>query len=269
MQKDGKLVAAGYLSSFRDGKLQTEHIAIARYNSDGSLDGRFGKDGKVVADAGGSFDRAYDVALQKDGNVLVAGGTTAADGSKTSFVLARFTPGGSPDASFGKGGRVTTVIGETEDTAYALAIQPDGRILAGGYSTGTTGKDAVLVRYDRTGKLDPTFGRGGILAGIFGGVDDCINALVLQADGKIIATGNTAMMVGSDLPAGSFAMARLNTEGSLDATFGNGGLVLISMKNINCVAHAVALQADGKVVTAGTVYTDSGKKFAIARYLCR
>ena len=161
IQKDGKLVVAGYTIeySFEGGG----KFSLLRYNSDGSLDASFGSEGKVTTDFTRYSDRAYSVAIQKDGKLVVAG-STLVEHVAYNFALARYNSNGSLDETFGIGGKVTTGVGGDFDIAYSVAIQEDGKIVAVGHTSSgyywTVGSFA-LVRYNSNGSLDDTFGIGG------------------------------------------------------------------------------------------------------------
>jgi uncharacterized delta-60 repeat protein len=233
LQSDGKIVAAGRtlvggVSSF----------ALGRYNSDGSLDTTFGTGGKVTTD---SLGDAFALSIRSDGKIVVAGGRTQ---SPSTFVLARYNSDGSLDTTFGSGGKVVRT--DFSGLFVALVLQPDGKIVVAAGKTG----DFVLVRYDGDGSLDTTFGSGGTLTTDFSGRDDEAYALAIQSDGKIVAAGRTTTTSGSVLS--DFALARYNSDGSLDTTFGTGGKVTTSFPSpFPSAAYALALQSDGKIVVAG------------------
>jgi uncharacterized delta-60 repeat protein len=233
-QPDGKLVAAGYSSG---------NFALARYNPSGSLDLTFGTGGKVTTDFDGT-DFAYALVLQPDGK-LVAGGF-----SDSNFALARYNASGGLDLTFGTGGKVTTDFGGT-DWATALVLQPDGKLVAGGFSD----SNFALARYNPSGSLDLTFGGStGKVTTDFGGPDDLVSDLMIQPDGKLVAAGNSS---------GNFALARYNPSGSLDLTFGGStGKVTTDFGGPDDLVSALVIQPDGKLVAAGR----SLDNFALARY---
>ena len=242
LQTDGKIVVAGIAS----GGGQSD-FALARYNSDGSLDTSFDGDGKLTADFGSSNARANDVALQEDGKIVVAG---ESDGY---FTTARFNANGSLDTSFGASGRV--VRDETNGQAKRLALQSDGKIIVFGNRDSTFG---VVVRYDVSGGLDATFGEDGPVITTFIRTD-IVGDMTIQNDGKILIAG-----MGIGLNANSdFALARLHTNGTFDLTFGPNGTVLTDFGVSSDVAKGITLQTDGKIVLAG----NAENKFAVARYL--
>jgi uncharacterized delta-60 repeat protein len=213
----------------------------------GALDPTFGAGGLVTTDFGG-FDSAQALAIQSDGKIVAAG---SAGGD---FALARYNADGSLDSTFGSSGKVTTDFGGF-DAASAVAIQPDGRIVAAGR---TEGGDFALTRYNSNGSLDTTFGGGGKVTTDFGGFDAAFG-VALQADGKIVAAGQGG-------PGGGFALARYNTDGSLDLSFGSGGKVTTHFTSGVEVVIAVAIQLDGKIVVTGQAFAGGFQQFALARY---
>src|SRR5437667_2173 len=263
LQSDGKIVAAGGAKTSR-----SEDFALARYNPNGTLDGTFGTGGKVTTDFNGDDDEAHALVLQPDGKLVAAG---AAKLSRSQdFALARYSANGSLDATFGTGGKVTTDFAGNDDAAFALVLQPDGKLGAAGRGEGSRSQDFALARYNANGRLDATFGTGGKVTTDFAGDDDEAHALVLQPDGKLVAAGAAKPSRSQD-----FALARYSANGSLDATFGTGGKVTTDFAGNDDAAFALALQQDGKLVAAGganvgrsrTDYRGSGEDFALARYL--
>jgi uncharacterized delta-60 repeat protein len=258
IQKDGKIVTAGL--SRASGNAD---FALARYNTDGSLDTSFGSGGKVLTDFSGSsgYDEANVVTIQKDGKIVAAG---ISGGGPYDFALARYNANGSLDTSFGSGGKVLTDLGGTGDGAYALAIQKDGKIVAAGFSNANGSgdyDDFALARYNANGSLDRSFGSGGKVVTEIGAFSDAAYAVAIQGNGKIVAAGYTC--------CGSFdfALARYNKNGSLDRSFGSGGKVLTNFSgSFYGEAHAVAIQENGKIVAAGVSTATGYDDFALARY---
>ena len=250
LQPDGKLVAAGItlytVSSF----------ALARYNPDGSLDSSFDGDGRVITDLFGTGDSASALVVQADGKLIAAGD------SGNNFALVRYNPDGSLDTSFDGDGRVTTDFFGYSDEADALALRPDGKLVAAGYAYTGNDRDFALACYNPDGSLDASFdGDGKATTDFFGGWDQG-RALVLQPDGKLLAAGWAENGYYSD-----FALARYNTNGSLDASFGGDGKITTDFFGIYDSAYALALQPDGKLVAAGKAENGSGDPdFALARY---
>lgn len=248
IQPDGKIVAVGAAA----GESAAGEFALARYETDGTLDATFGTDGRVTtAVSGDGGGEARAVAIQSDGKIVAAGTV-----NRETFALARYDPDGTLDATFGSGGIVTTDLTPRYDIAYGVVIQPDGKIVAVGMATpGSVWRPAwALVRYDPGGTLDPSFGSDGMVVTKFGVWGEA-RAVALQANGKIVAVGTNGR---------GFALARYLPDGTLDASFGNDGKVGRSFDG--GWANAVALQPDGKIVAAGDYEIFS---FAVARYTAR
>jgi uncharacterized delta-60 repeat protein len=231
---------------------QDTSFALLRYNMDGSLDTTFGNDGIVTTNVGPDDDQAYRIALQSDGRIVAAGRKGIffypTDQRKGNVALARYNPDGSLDPAFGNGGIVTNDFGQgLESYALALIIQPDGRIVIAGESA----YEFLVARYQSNGLPDTTFGNDGFALGHFSSNWDGAQDAVLQSDGKILLVGWAEV----NSPFDSFALARYNSNGSFDQSFGNGGKVLISDQG---ALNAVALQGDGKVIALGSSnYTTS------------
>jgi uncharacterized delta-60 repeat protein len=250
VQSDGKIVVAGYSDA---------RLALARYNSDGSLDSSFGVGGKVV---NGLVGLGNAVAVQPDGKIVVAG-ETAGD-----FLLARYNSNGSLDTGFGTAGSLTTDIGGTANRATNIVLESNGNIVvSGGVPKVINGDPATpeghtdVVRYSANGGLDGSFGTGGKLALPATLVGE---GLALAPDGKLLLAGS--VNVGSGATASTdFALLRLNSNGSPDTTFGSAGTVVTAISNQRDAALALALQADGKIVLAGST-GNSNTDFAVVRY---
>lgn len=145
------------------------------------------------------------------------------------------------DLTFGYGGKVFTPLPYNQASAFAIALQPDGKIVVGGRSKGREGEyDSALVRYNFDGSLDASFGSGGKVISILSASDDEIYAIAIQPDGKIVTAGEGFF---------AFIVARFNADGSRDRSFGGAGQVRPT-RGISS-ARAVAVQADGKIVVAG------------------
>ncbi|HJQ67658.1 MAG TPA: hypothetical protein VKA70_01715 [Blastocatellia bacterium] len=261
IQADGRIVAAGSATK-PDG---TRDFALARYNPDGSPDNSFGTAGKVVTDFAGSNDLGQAMVLQPDGKIVVAGGAI------NDFALARYNTNGSLDMSFGVGGKVTTDLFDSGDIAFAIAIQSDGRLVVGG-SCGpffsTTGFEFGLARYNTDGSIDGSFAIGGRMLTDFFGQTDTIRGIGIEPDGKIVAAGTAFRNNLSE--SQDAALARYNTDGTPDATFGSNGKVTTDFLSRRDEVFAVAIQPDGSIVTAGLTQTTSevfSLDFALARYL--
>jgi uncharacterized delta-60 repeat protein len=198
---------------------------------------------------------SWGVAVQSDSKIVVVGQNILEDAS-SDFALARYNSDGSPDTGFGTGGSVTTDFSGDYDAAYALAIQPDDKIIVAGRAYNTDRDYFALARYNLNGNLDSTFGSGGKVLTNFTWTytwnDDRIQAIVIQPDGKIVVAGYIATYdpYYPDDRLYDFALLRYNINGSLDNTFGNGGITTTDFGD-NDFGYAVALQEDGKIVVAG------------------
>jgi len=250
IQTNGKIVAVGY--SY-DGA-PADFTAI-RYNSDGTLDSTFGTGGIVTTPVCSLYDAAQAVAIQTDGKIVAAGGSD--NGSDYDFALVRYNTDGTLDNTFGTDGIVITDIGSI-DYAIAMVIQVDEKIVLAGYSY----IDIAVVRYNTDGTLDNTFGTGGQVITPVGGYSDAAQAVAMQTDGKIVAAGGSSN--GSDF---DISLVRYNTNGTLDTTFGTGGIVITPVGDSWDEASAVAIQTNGKIVVAGKSDNGSNNDFAVLRYM--
>lgn len=150
IQPNGKIVVAGVTNN---------DFAVARYNSDGSLDTSFGTGGIVTIDFAGHDDRATSVVIQPDGMIIVAG--VSINGGSGDFAVARLDALGNLDTSFDTDGKVTTDFGGGDDRANSAALQPDGKIVLAGFAGIAGGTDFAVARYNTDGSLDPNFDADG------------------------------------------------------------------------------------------------------------
>jgi uncharacterized delta-60 repeat protein len=240
----------------------------------GSLDVSFGVGGSIRTNIGGTYDWAYAAAIQPDGRILAAGVSNAR--GTYDFALARYTATRDLDPTFGNGGVVLTDFGQSYDWAYALALQPDGKILVAGVSDVSQSSDFALARYNRDGTLDRDFGHGGLVTVDFRPLTvDIVHGIAVQPDGRIVVAGVTYEDVVTLRPHGDFMVARLLPNGKNDVSFGLGGVMTTDFGDGSYdEPYAVAIQPDGKIVLAG--YTNQGSgpgvlfgadQLALARYL--
>lgn len=231
-------------------------FAIVRLDRDGTLDTTFGDGGKVLTDFAGGNDSIYALALQPDGKI-VAAGTAVVQGTSWDFAVARYNADGTLDTTFSGDGKQTTAVGTSYDMAYAVLVQPGGKIVLGGEVGRSTypvfDTDFALVRYNADGSLDQTFnGTGIVTTAVRAAGRDAINALAQPPDDSeaIIAVG------GDD----DFLLARYLTNGQLDPAFGTGGLVTSVFQSGVGAARAVAIAPSGELFVAG----HSNHHFAVA-----
>lgn len=231
------------------------------YAADGDLDPTFGTGGVVHRDIAG-IDQGHALAIQPDGKIVVAG-FAGATVPALDFAVARFEPDGIPDLTFDGDGFVTTDLqGGLADQAFAVALQQDGKIVVAGWSGASGARDFAMVRYQPNGALDPSFGAGGVVLTGSPGASQTLSAIAIQADGRIVVTGASNASGDWDL-----AVARYLTDGSLDPSFGAGGLATIDASGIafTDAGKDVAIQADGKIVVAGFAAKPGQNDFAVAR----
>lgn len=247
VRPDGKIIVGGY-------SYAPNGFALARYHPDGRLDTTFGTDGAVIiSDFFGDPPEGMEVRLDGNGNIVIAGFT----GDALNFAVARYTGDGIPDSSFGSNGKVmTNLTGSFDyDLAYTLAIQSDNKIILGGFCDGcgaTPRQDFALVRYNQNGTLDTTFGSGGVVLTDFNnGSDDRVNALYIMSDGRILAGGRSANVGIGGAGRLKFALARYNSNGTLDPTFGTGGLTTYEFEGTEGEVRALAITSRGKILAVG------------------
>jgi uncharacterized delta-60 repeat protein len=248
IQPDGKIVAEGYttLTTFPTSNYE---IVLLRYHADGSPDNGFGTAGKVITavGAGAAEDKGMNMVLQPDGKMVVTG--YSYNGANYDFVLLRYNTNGTPDVSFSGDGKLTTAFGSGDDMAYAIALQPDGKIIVAGSAFAGSDREPALARYTTTGDLDAGFdGDGKVSLSLLTDPtfieDDVIYAVALQPDGKIVVAGSSLAYNNLDL-----LHARFLANGSLDAGFPNG---MSANGGTVDIVNAMAVQQDVKIVLAGT-----------------
>ncbi|MDD5274769.1 MAG: hypothetical protein PHR16_01655 [Methylovulum sp.] len=250
IQTDGKILMTGYSFDY-NGNVGGD-LTLARYNSDGSLDTSFDGDGVVVTAVSRGFNAGHSVTIQTDGKILVAGSNFLP--SDYGFALVRYNSDGSLDTSFGINGIVIT--GHFQG-AYidgnSVTVQADGKILVAGTGLGD-GYDFVLVRYNSDGSLDTSFDHDGIVSTDFGHTTwEFCRSVTLQTDGKILVAG---------VSDSQFALARYNSDGSLDTSFDGDGKVTTKLSSGIDAGNSVTVQTDGKILVAG--YIDGN--FGLVRY---
>ncbi|MEW6207716.1 MAG: hypothetical protein AB1631_05070 [Acidobacteriota bacterium] len=247
IQPDGRIVAGG--------RARTGDVAggfgLARYNPDGSLDASFGSAGRVTTNfSAGEIATIRALAIQPDQRIVAAGSHLLVENAN--MLAARYTVDGNLDASFGSGGKASVDFSDS-DFVGAMAIQPDNRIvLAGGSLVGTNNFNFALARLNEDGALDQTFGAGGKVTTDFCGDSEAIRAIAFQSDGRLLAAGQCRTAT-----TGDFAIARYNSNGALDATFGAGGKVTTDFSNTFDLAVGATIQTGGRLLVAGQITFDN------------
>lgn len=251
----GKILVAGY-SALNN----LNHFALVRYNANGTLDATFDGDGKAVTAVGISHSIANAMAVQADGKIVLAG--IASESGNYDFAVVRYNQDGALDSSFDTDGKLITAISGLGDTARAVVMQADGKIVvAGDGYNGGSNRDFALVRYNADGSIDTAFNNTGKSFVEMGSLNDVPNALAIQADGKIVVAGQ------GTFPDLNFVVARYTTDGFLDTDFDIDGRVMTDFIVGNGdSARALAIQADGKIVVGGITTQASATSAAFARY---
>ncbi len=240
LQADGKIVSVGHVIASGG----NADFAVMRHFPDGSLDPSFDVDGQVATDMLGG-DMATSVAIQSDGRIVVAGYVHRPDGNMSSLV-ARYLTDGTIDPSFnGVGWVAIDYTGgiSYESAANAVAIQPDGKILVAGGSAG----NFALARLHTDGSLDNSFAFDGKVTMDLGPTEGACMELALQPDGRIVVSG-----FAYDGQEDDAAVARFNTDGTLDTSFDVDGKVITNMGVGGYVPQGMALAPDGRIVVAGS-----------------
>ncbi|MFF1412052.1 calcium-binding protein [Streptomyces sp. NPDC058289] len=249
VQPDGKIIAAG--------KPGGGGFALVRVDTNGNLDPSLGGDGAVATAFRGIFPQegsgiGRGMALQPDGKVLTVGyvGDTAFD-----IGVARYLPNGTLDTTFSGDGMVTADFGSTE-FGNAVAVQPDGKIVA----AGSGGAGFAVLRYNADGSPDTGFAVGGRTSVNVPGDGGIAYGMALQQNGKIVLAGRADDPNSAE--ANDFGLARLNPNGTVDTGFGGDGFAVTGCGDFD-EARGVLVQPDGKIVAAGY---GAGFAFAVARY---
>jgi len=259
LQSDGKIIAVGRIF---DGS--NADIVVARLNADGSLDNTFSTDGWVVYDFPGGSTVPEAVAIQSDGKIVIGGysGVNSDD-----YTLIRLNADGSFDNTFGTAGVVTSEFGTNDSYIEDLAIQADGKIVAGGfiYDSSSFMYKMTAARYNADGTIDSSFGTSGLVTVSAGAGNDFGIAVSIQSDGKILLGGHT--WIANSPPALKYdlAVVRLNANGTIDNTYGTSGVAKARIIDAENYLAEMELQPDGKLVlaasTAGLAYDFAAVRF--------
>lgn len=221
------------------------------WSASGDPDPAFGDEGVAVAVFTEGFSEASCAVRQADGKIVAAGPTAPTFSDPYSIAIARFNADGSLDPGFGGDGTVVTDVAPSYDYAVQVLAQSDGKLVVVAQSEMTgdfENSEISLVRYNTDGTLDATFGTGGKVTTAIGSGRDGPGAATLQADDRIVVIGYTVGVTTDEL------VARFDSAGALDPTFGTGGIVALDFDGRNDSGAAVAVQSDGSIVVAGTSY---------------
>lgn len=254
LQEDGKIIAGGTTATASE-----NDFLVIRLNTNGSPDISFGSNGIVVTDFSGFHDVIYSIDIDSDGKIIAAGSTF--DGTTFGFAIAKYNTDGTLDQSFGDQGLQFTSIGDGDDFANGVVVQPDDKIVVAGLSVNSGSGDIGIARYNSDGTPDNTFGYDGKVMTDIQTLYDYANSLVLQPDGKILVAGSSQSASNYD-----FGLVRYNPDGSLDLTFSDDGMQVTDIFSGWDYAHSVNLQPDGKILVAGEAESWEGLRFTLARY---
>jgi uncharacterized delta-60 repeat protein len=270
IQADGKVVVVG-----------TEHfrpsMILARFNTNGTLDQSF--DGGWVFEGWTQTQNTNtgasgsSIVLQADGKIVVAGGVYQTDpnpltADRETFAAIRLNIDGSLDQSFGHDGRVGDLISGPSGSAEALVLQADGGIVLAGNSLVNGVWRIILTRYNTDGSLDTTFGTSGWVETLVGSASR-VEDIVIQRDtktwgwseDKILVAGWTRNEITED-----FLLVRYNTDGTIDQTFGEGGVTTTDFDGRDDIARALSVADDGTILVAGDTRANSDRQIALASY---
>ncbi|HZI86290.1 MAG TPA: PKD domain-containing protein [Pyrinomonadaceae bacterium] len=238
--------------------------------ADSDLDSSFDGDGIVTTDHA-EFEQINDIVIQPDGKTVAVGHSGIFHGffqQSFEMIIARYNIDGSLDPTFGSGGIVTTDIGGFA-IAFAVALQPDGKIVVGGRGDLISGANFTVVRYNTDGSLDATFGGSGVVTTPIGFFFSQITDLSIQADGKIVVVGDAAL-IGAPVVTFVTTLARYNADGSLDATFDGDGVSQPIPSGSEGFRTALpvgmALQTTQKIVVAQTCIVGTNQTLCVSRY---
>ncbi len=245
LQTDGKILVTGVVSG--------SYFGFARYNVNGSLDTTFDTDGKLST---GIIGKGSSVVWQADGKIVAAGDSFTSP-TLNDFAVVRYNANGTPDTSFGLGGKSTLDFG-SNDHGESVALQSDGKILVAGYTGDFNNADFALARYNIDGSLDASFAIDGKLTTDFGAHEEA-HSIAVQLDGKILVAGYTWDVM-TPKPE-DFAIARYNLDGSLDSSFDGDGKLITNLGNGD-VIFGIKIQLNGKILAAGRW----GNDFGLVRY---
>ena len=259
LRKNGDIIAAGNDRYYHSGN-EEDDIVLARYASDGTYDAAF----ENQTDINDSNDLAEDLVLQNNGKIIVVGSTEKEN--RYRYFIMRFNVDGNNDGTFGKN---TMVVSEYQtdsenDTANAVALQSNGKIVIAGASMKGGNYDFALARYNPAdGSLDKSFGKektGKVVRAISGG-HDLIYDIAIQKDDKIVAAG--IMQNGNNF---NLAVARFLPDGRIDTQFGNYGVVTTDIGGGYDEAKSIVIQPNGKIIIAGYGEKDGSDVVVLVRY---
>lgn len=221
------------------------------------LDSLFSDDGISLTNLG-NFEGAWSVFSTNENKIIVSGWSKLSTESPEDILLMRFNNDGSIDSTF-KSGNIISVEEFTWESSYASIEQKDGKILIAGRFYNGLNWDFMLARFYADGRLDSSFAQNGF-AIIDISSDDRAFSIDLQNDDKIIIAGFV------NINNWDFAVLRFNSNGLLDNTFGNNGIVINDFDGDIDVAFSIKTQSDSKIIACGWTFSNASWNFAMIRY---
>jgi uncharacterized delta-60 repeat protein len=259
-QSNGDIVAVAQVD-FVDN--EGTGIGLVRYTSTGALDTTFGTDGVTNTIFAGFTFTPFGFAVQKNGNILVAGEAISSAG-RIEFGLARYTSNGILDATFGNGGLVTTLVGTRVDVPTAMLLLPNGKIVMAGFEVAQEGVapgEMSMVRYNSDGSLDTTFGTGGI---------SLVTATITGPDALAMLSNGNYLAVGQNGSGKTGVVVELNSKGVLQSKV-TAGTLAVALSSSQSGFSPTIFQPNGDYIVATTVCTDDsqcrGTKIGVSRFL--
>ena len=297
-QPDGKILLSGECYSGNS----NDNFTVLRYNTNGTLDNTFDGNGIATPPVNGfSDEHSYDMGLQTDGKIVMVGTTAADDNLQTDIAVMRLNANGSLDTTFNGTGILVVTFQNVNESANAVVIQPDGKIVIGGFLNNTTKNDFLLMRFNSNGFLDTTFGNSGLVITSVSAGNNSIKTMALQSDGKILAGGsgyiarytadgildntfgnngtvaaplsvnkilvrnNDKILVGGNSGI-NVAATRYNANGTIDTSFNNTGTATGNVPGNSCFGSSIAVQNDNKIVIGGDCTSNGNTRLAVFRF---
>lgn len=262
VQADGKIVIGG--SWYTNNNIRG---AMIRFLPNGTPDNSFGNAGVLITDIGeGASSEIFALKVQPDGKIVAAGYGTS--NGKDKFAIARFNSNGTPDNLFGNAGKKSISLSTFSDKAQSMLLQPDGKIILTGYAAYGQLSDEwmAVVRLNNNGTPDNSFGVGGVATLNISSNYENAKCAVLQPDGKILIGGYCqGYFAGTSY---HFTVARLNSNGSPDTTFGNGlGYSVVQISPSGEFITSMCPAPDGNVFCAGNARVNNFEQFAVAKFI--
>ncbi len=227
----------------------SSNLNAFRYNDDGTLDTSFGDNGELEIDVSSFFNTGFgnpvDFTTDADGKIIAVGNLNGDIG------IVRFDADGSLDSGFGTNGFSLTDFDGSFEAPKTVRVDSDGKLIVSGHASNEGTNDFLLVRYNSDGSLDTNFGTGGRTFTDFGGTNDISASLTIDSNGKLLLGGRA-----TDAATGNadFALARYNSDGSLDSSFGTNGIVRRDLGGLEYGQEVIEV-ADGQLIQTGDIVT--------------